>query len=193
MPVTPVPGLPPSAEELIALVARGDERAFATLYDQGAARVFGLVRRVLVDSAQAEEVTQEVWLQVWQSATRFDAGKGKAMSWILTLAHRRAVDRVRSAQSSTARERTALFENVLNRPFDEVAEAVEATAESRRVRHCVSTLTELQRQSVELAYYQGLTYREIGLRLDVALPTIKTRMRDGMIRLRDCLTVTSGA
>lgn len=120
---------PLPAEELMALVATGDRLAFAALYDDGAEAVFGMIRRILRDRAHANEVAQEVWLQVWQTASRFDAAKGAAMAWITTLAHRRAVDRVRSIQASRNREHNALFESVLNRPFDEVVETVEASAE----------------------------------------------------------------
>jgi RNA polymerase sigma-70 factor (ECF subfamily) len=154
--------------------------------------VFGLVRRVLVDAAQAEEVAQEVWLQVWQNATRFDRAKGSAMTWMLTLAHRRAVDRVRSVQAATAREENASFESAGDRPFDHVADSAVSKSEQRDVRRCLGRLTELQRQSVIMAYYDGNTYQQVGEKLDIPLGTVKTRMRDGLIRLRDCLKITEG-
>lgn len=182
--------MPPPAEELMTRVANGDEQAFAALYNHGAGPVFGMISRILADRPHAEEVTQEVWLQVWQTAARYDASKASVMSWIMTLAHRRAVDRVRSVQSSRNRERSALFESVLNRPFDEVTESAEAAEECRRVRRSLFALTELQRQALLMAYYQGHTYQEIGQALHVALPTIKSRIRDGLMRLRDCLEVT---
>src|SRR5690348_4975653 len=139
-------------EAVVRQVARGDESAFERLYDEVSSSVFGLIRRVLRDPAQAEEVTQEVFVEVWRTATRFDAQKGAARSWILMLAHRRAVDRVRSAQASSDREDTvAAREHV--RVFDEVAEAVELRLEQQQVRHCLDTLTELQRESVTLAFY----------------------------------------
>jgi RNA polymerase sigma-70 factor (ECF subfamily) len=165
-------------------VARGDQTAFATVYDGVAAPVFGLVSRVVRDPAQSEEVTQEVMLDVWRTASRFDPHRGSALAWLMTLAHRRAVDRVRSGQAAAARElRLAAVET----SYDVVVEEVESRLEAQRVRRCLDSLTELQRESVTLAYYGGYTYREVAGLLGVAVGTVKTRMRDGLIRLRDCL------
>jgi len=169
---------------LLALVARGDEAAFAGLYDRFGTLVFGLVRRVVKDPAQAEEVTQEVLLDVWRTAARFDPHQGSARSWLMTLAHRRAVDRVRSAQASADRESRVA---VATADYDVVVEEVEARLDAQRVRRCLDALTELQREAVTLAYYGGYTYREVAALLGVAVGTVKTRMRDGLIRLRDCL------
>jgi RNA polymerase sigma-70 factor, ECF subfamily len=169
---------------LLAKVARGDQDAFAAVYDQIGALVLGLARRIIKDPAQSEEVTQEVLLEVWRSASRFDPVQGSARSWLLTMAHRRAVDRVRSAQASTEREARAALATT---DYDVVAEEVEARLEAQRVRRCLDSLTELQRESVTLAYYGGYTYREVASLLGVAVGTIKTRMRDGLIRMRDCL------
>ncbi|PRX46487.1 RNA polymerase sigma-70 factor (ECF subfamily) [Prauserella shujinwangii] len=192
---TASPGAPeaqgvPTSEELLAEVAKGDERAFAQLYDRLAGPVFGLVRRILRDNAQSEEVAQEVLVELWRTATRYSPDKGSALNWAMTLAHRRAVDRVRSARASTERERRATFEANRGRPFDEVSEAVTARWERQQVRRCLSHLTELQRESVLLAYYQGYTYRQVAEVLSAPQGTIKTRLRDGLIRLRDCLGVT---
>jgi RNA polymerase sigma-70 factor, ECF subfamily len=177
------------AEELGALlarVARGDQDAYAAVYDRTAGQVLGVVRAVVRDPAQSEEVTQEVLLDVWRSASRFDAALGSPTAWMMTLAHRRAVDRVRSEQRAAERERrVASFSTA----YDEVAEAVEARLDRERVRRCLGSLTELQRESVTLAYYGGYTYREVAGLLGVAIGTVKTRMRDGLIRLRDCLGV----
>ena len=172
---------------LLALVARGDEVAFARLYDQLAGPVYGLVRRVVRDPAQSEEVAQEVLLEVWRMAARFDPGKGSAATWVLTIAHRRAVDLVRSAVAAAEREQRT---SVPLPPTDEVADAVEARLEQERVRRCLDVLTELQRESITLAYYGGHSYREVAALLGGTLGTIKTRIRDGLIRLRDCLGVT---
>jgi RNA polymerase sigma-70 factor (ECF subfamily) len=176
----------PTPEELIAKVALGDERAFAELYDLMAGRILGMVTRVLRSRVQAEEVTQEVLLEIWRKAARFSAQRGTVASWVLTIAHRRAVDRVRSEQSAADREIRAdrLDER---RPFDEVAEATLATVDRELVRSALAGLTGLQRECVVLAYYEGLTYREVAEVLDTPLGTIKTRIRDGLIRLRDCL------
>ncbi|WP_406289172.1 sigma-70 family RNA polymerase sigma factor [Streptomyces sp. NBC_00209] len=180
----------PDLQELMGQVARGDQDAFAQVYDAVSGPVLGLVRNVLRDPAQSEEVAQEVLVEVWRTASRFQAARGSAMNWVLTLAHRRAVDRVRSAQASAAREHKAAL---LDRTpaFDEVTEQVETRLEREQVRRCMRTLSELQRESVTLAYYRGLTYREVAELLAVPLGTIKTRLRDGLIRMRDCLGVTS--
>jgi RNA polymerase sigma-70 factor (ECF subfamily) len=176
-------------EALLGQVARGDESAFEEVYDHASSAVFGLIRRVLRDPAQAEEVTQEVFVEVWRSATRFDAQKGSARSWILMMAHRRAVDRVRSAQARHDREDSVAAREQV-RVFDEVAEEVELRLEQQQVHRCLGSLTELQRESVTLAFYGGYTYPEVATLLGAPLGTVKTRMRDGLIRLRDCLGVT---
>ncbi|MDJ0343307.1 ECF RNA polymerase sigma factor SigK [Streptomyces sp. H10-C2] len=181
---------PGSLETLLERVSRGDQEAFNSVYTAVAGSVLGLAHRVLRDPAQSEEVAQEVLIEVWRSAARFDSGRGSAMAWIMMLAHRRAVDRVRSAQASANREHRAAVRD--HTPaFDEVAELVERRLEREQVRRCLQALTELQRESVILAYYRGYTYRETADVLGTALGTVKTRLRDGLIRLRDCLGVTS--
>ena len=180
-----------SADDLLRKVARGDEKAFTALYEILAPRVFGLARRVLRDPAQAEEVAQEALVEVWRTAARFDPAKGSATSWVLTITHRRAVDRVRSAQAGADRERRVVAASG-ETPYDDVVEEVTANLEQQQVRRCLKGLTELQREAITLAYYDGFTYREVAEKLDTALPTIKTRMRDGLIRLRDCLGVEVG-
>lgn len=188
--ISGVPSPEPDLQELMVLVARGDQDAFAKVYDAVSGPVLGLVRSVLRDPAQSEEVAQEVLVEVWRTAPRFQSSRGSAMNWVLTLAHHRAVDRVRSAEASAAREHKAAL---LDRTpaFDEVSEQVETRLEREQVRRCLRTLSELQRQSVTLAYYRGLTYREVAELLTVPLGTIKTRLRDGLIRLRDCLGVSA--
>jgi RNA polymerase sigma-70 factor (ECF subfamily) len=180
----------PTVEQLLAAVAVGDDAGFEALYDRTSSRVFGLVRRVLRDVAQAEEVTQEVYLEVWRSAPAFDASRGRGETWILTIAHRRAVDRVRAAQSSTDRELRAARRDV-ERDFDVVSETVEAHLDVEEVRAALGTLSELQRQAVQLAYYGGYTHSEVAALLGVPLGTVKTRIRDGLIRLRDVMGVTA--
>lgn len=178
------------ATELLQRVATGDQRAFADLYDLIAPRMLGLVRHVLKDHAQSEEVVQEVLLEVWQTATRFDPNKGKAVTWMLTMAHRRAIDRVRSAQSSRDRD-TKIGIRDLDRGFDNVSESVEIRIEHERVEKALSRLTDLQRQAVELAYYGGYSHSEVADMLSVPIGTVKTRLRDGMMRLRAELGVAS--
>ena len=169
---------------LLLRVATGDQRAFSELYDIIAPRMLGLVRHVLKDHAQSEEVVQEVLLEVWQTAPRFDPNKGKAVTWMLTMAHRRAIDRVRSAQSSRDRD-TRVGIRDLDREFDSVAESVEIRVEHDRVERALSRLTELQRQAVELAYYGGYSHSEVATMLNIPMGTVKTRLRDGMMRLRE--------
>ena len=178
-----------SDADLLALTAGGDTAAFSTLYDRVTPWVFGLVRRILRNPAQSEEVTQEVMIDVWRTATRYDASRGSVHSWILTIAHRRAVDRVRSEQA--AADRTEMVgARSAEVDFDQVADTVTTRLEVEQVRRCLDALTELQRESIELAYYNGYTYPEVAQRLGAKLPTIKARMRDGLIRLRDCLGTT---
>ncbi|WP_052390119.1 ECF RNA polymerase sigma factor SigK [Streptomyces sp. NRRL B-24484] len=171
---------------LLPRIAHGDERAFGTLYEAVAGPVLGLARRVLRDRAQAEEVAQEVLLEVWRTAARYRPERGEVLTWVLTITHRRAVDRVRSAQASADRDRRVA---AASRPpvYDEVAEAVERRIDRDRVRRCLGALTELQRQSLALAYYGGYSQSQIAAILGAPLGTVKTRMRDGLIRMRNGL------
>jgi RNA polymerase sigma-70 factor, ECF subfamily len=184
-------GVPNREGELLARVARGETDAFSELYDVLVPRVFGLVRRVLRNPAQSEEVTQEVMLEIWRSAGRYDRSRGSVGAWVLTMAHRRAIDRVRSEQAAADREQAVVAASATV-DFDEVSETVAGNIESEQVRRCLSALTELQRQSITMAYYAGYTYREVAQLLNANLATIKARMRDGLIRLRDCLGVAAG-
>ncbi|MGQ0624568.1 MAG: sigma-70 family RNA polymerase sigma factor [Sporichthyaceae bacterium] len=177
-----------SCEDLLVAVARGDERAFEALFTRVSPSVYGLVRRVLRDPAQSEEVAQEVLLGVWKSASRFDPAQGSAMAWIMTMAHRRAVDRVRSEQSASDRLVKVGIRD-LEPDYDSVLESVETGLDRDAVRGCLATLTPVQREAITLAYYGGRSYREVAEYLGQPLGTVKTRMRDGLIRLRDCLGV----
>ena len=187
------PASPPGGdplEGLLALVAGGDEPAFAELYRRVAPAVFGLVTKVVRNPAQAEEVTQEVFVELWRTAPRFDPARGTARSWIMTCAHRRAVDRVRSAERAARRDDLAGRRDQ-GRPYDEVVEQVETSLEREHVRRSLGVLTDLQREAVVLAYYGGYTHREIAELLGVPSGTVKTRLRDGLIRLRDHLGVSA--
>lgn len=170
-------------------VATGDEAAFASLYDATARRVYGLVLRVLRSPSQSEEVTQEIYLEVWRHAGKYDPDRGSPLGWLMTLAHRRAVDRVRSSQAATVRDESyeARTREV---HFDTTAEAATAQLEAHRVRQALERISEVQREAVSLAYLHGYTHREVAARLDLPLGTAKTRIRDGLIRLRDQLGVT---
>lgn len=173
---------------LLERSARGDESAFARLYDATAARVYGLVLRVVRDPAQAEEVTQEAYLEIWRTSARFDSNRGTAMAWLLTIGHRRAVDRVRSAEASTRRDTTYHFQ-AQSVDHDATDEAATASLEATRVRTALAGLTDVQRQALELAYFGGYTHTEVATLLGLPVGTAKTRIRDGLIRLRDALGV----
>ncbi|MGY2701032.1 MULTISPECIES: ECF RNA polymerase sigma factor SigK [unclassified Nocardioides] len=189
----PSPEDGPPAPDLVDLLrssGRGDERAFALLYDATASRVFGLALRVVRDRAQAEEVTQESFLEIWRTAGRYDPDRGSPLSWLLTITHRKSVDRVRSAESASRRDTTYQHHN---QPVDHdsTAEAAQASLEARRVRGALAHLTEVQREAVSLAYLGGYTHTEVATMLDLPVGTAKTRIRDGLIRLRDALGVGS--
>lgn len=175
-------------DALLRRVAHGDNAAFAAFYDQTRTRVYGLVVRVLRDTGYSEETTQEIYLEVWRSAAEFDSTKGSALAWLLTMTHRRAIDRVRSEQAGAQRESRYGVAN-LDPASDVVADSAIAGDERRRVAQCLEGLTETQRQCIELAYYGGLTYAEVSQRLAANLSTIKSRMRDALRGLRNCLDV----
>ena len=175
--------------ELHTRVARGEEGAFGTVYDEMATSVYGLARRVIRDPARAEEISPEVFMQVWQTAVRFEPSRGSAKGWILTLAHRPAVDAVRHDQAATNREKRYDWSG--GPDYNHVEEEVTVTLEHEQVCKCMDRLTELQREAVQLAYYQGYTYAEVATTLDANPATVKTRMRDGLVRLRDCMGVVA--
>ncbi len=181
---------PASKEELLSRVAKGDQAAFGELYDQTAPRVLGLVKRLLVDHSQSEEVTQEIFLEIWQTASRYEPGRGGALTWIMTMAHRRAVDRIRASQAGRDRDSRIGIRD-LEVEYDHVAETVEVRIEHERVEKAMTRLTQLQRQAVTLAYFGGYSHSEVADMLHVPLGTVKTRLRDGMIRLRDEMGVAS--
>jgi RNA polymerase sigma-70 factor (ECF subfamily) len=174
----------PDVDLLVGRVARGDASAFEALYDALSAPVYGLARRVVRDPARAEDVTQEVFLDVWRKAPRFDSEIGKAKTWVMTIAHRRSVDAVRRSEAQKRQDHHGAPDEVSH---DEPADLVITAEEHGAVRDCLETLTDLQLESVRLAYFNGYTYNEVATLLGKPLPTIKTRMRDGLIRLRDCL------
>lgn len=174
---------------LLARIAGGDQAAFAQFYQLTSRRVFGMARRVLIDPELSEDTTQEVFLQVWQNAGKFNPDMGSPLSWLMTISHRRAVDKVRSSQSATDREARygASSQEV---DHDSVSDEVDTRLEAEAVVRCLETLTDTQQESVRLAYYGGLTYREVAEKLNAAVPTIKSRIRDGLIRLKTCLGVS---
>ncbi|MCE7481719.1 MULTISPECIES: ECF RNA polymerase sigma factor SigK [Microbacterium] len=178
------------AADLLVRVADGDQRAFSDLYDLLSSRVFGLILRVLVNRSQSEEVLQEVFLEVWQSAGRFAPNKGQGRTWVLTIAHRRAVDRVRASQSSTDRDVRVGIRD-LGVSHDSVAEQVELSIEGGKVVAALATLPDPQREALVLSYYGGYSQSEIAVLIGAPLGTIKTRMRDGLSRLRSEMGVNA--
>jgi RNA polymerase sigma-70 factor (ECF subfamily) len=179
---------PANHNEILVRVAEGDQTAFSELYDLIAPRVLGLIHRLLRDHAQSEEVAQEVFLEIWQTAPRFDPAKGAAHTWVMTMAHRRAVDRIRASQASRTRDLRIGIRDFAPTAND-VAETAQILVEHERVEKAMLSLTQLQRQAVSLAYYGGYSHREVADLLSVPIGTVKTRLRDGMIRLRDELDV----
>lgn len=189
-PETALTALPPGSQamphslaQLLRASALSDETAFAELYDATAARVFGLLLRIIRNEAIAEEVTQEVYLQVWQTAARYDEAKGSALSWLMTLAHRRAVDRIRSTEARSRRE-TAYYQDAPMIEHDVTVTAAEASMDAKRVRVALESLSPVQRRVLELAYFEGRTHIEIAQITGAPLGTTKTRIRDGLILLR---------
>jgi len=178
----------PDLADLLKSCGRGDEAAFARLYDATSSRVVGLAVRVVRDPAQAEEVAQEAFLEIWRASGRFDPAKGSPLGWLLTIVHRKAVDRVRSAEASSRRDLTYHHQN---QPVehDATAEAAHASLEARRVRGALLSLTPVQREALELAYFGGYTHTEVATMLELPVGTAKTRIRDGLIRLRDTMGV----
>lgn len=182
------PARKPSCEELLARVARGDRQAFSALYDEVAPAVYGVASRVLRDRSQSEEVAQEVMVEIWRTAGRFSVDRGSARTWCSTIAHRRSVDRVRSEEAARRRDDRAGRLD-LDGALGVEGEVIDLL-ERERVGQALDRLTELQRQAVELAFYEGRTHHEVAALLDVPLGTVKTRIRDGLIRLRDTMEVT---
>lgn len=180
---------------LLELSATGDPDAFARLYDLLSPRVYGLALRILRDPGYAEETTQEVFLQVWKQAADYRPTLGSVQSWVLTITHRRAVDRVRSETSATRRDEADAAASAAagtgagysGDVGEQVTEQLSRDDEAADIRRCLGTLTDTQRQSIEMAYFAGLTYRQVADRIGSALPTVKSRIRDGLRRLKSCL------
>ena len=167
-------------------IAAGDERAFAELYDDLVPAVHGVALRVLRDHAQAEEVTQETFVELWRQADRYEPARGGVRGLVVTMAHRRAVDRVRSEQSRRDRQRRTAI-RATDATDGGPPEAALRELDRAHARHALRQLTAVQREALELAYFDGLTHVQIATQLDVALGTVKTRIRDGLIRLRDLM------
>lgn len=174
--------------DLVSRAARGHESAFAELYDLTSSRIYGLVVRVLRSPDHAAEVTQEVYVEMWRKAAHFDPARGSVMAWMTTMAHRRAVDRVRTVSSDTARD-DRYGRRHSDPEVDHVWDSVEQRLDVDRVRKGLSSLTEIQREALSLAYFGGYTQSQVATLLDLPVGTVKTRIRDGLIGLRDALGV----
>ena len=171
---------------LLNAIARQDEQALASLYDRYRLILFGLLMRILRSREEAEDVLQEVFLQVWRRASDFDPQRGRPFTWLVTLARSRAIDRLRQLGS---RERVA--SSVIEFAGEGMVDAAENTFRSEQRQLVAAALTELseeQRRALTLAYFEGLTQAEIAERLRSPLGTVKTRMRTGMIKLRELLS-----
>jgi RNA polymerase sigma-70 factor (ECF subfamily) len=175
---------------LLEKVAEGNKAAFSALYSKTSGKVHGLVVKILRDPAQSEEVTQEIFLEVWQIAAQYTPSKGSAVSWLMTIAHRRTVDRIRASEASRQRDTKIGIRDYVS-TYDNVVDTVDMHVEHEKVQKAMNRLTDLQKQTVVLAYYGGYSYKEIAENLSVPVGTVKTRLRDGMIRLRDELGVVA--
>jgi RNA polymerase sigma-70 factor, ECF subfamily len=178
------------ADELMQRVAQGDKAAFAQFYDDTSTLVYSVVRRVLRDPSQSEEVTQDIYLEAWRTAARYEAATASATTWIVTMAHRRAIDRVRSSQASRDRDFKVGVRDLAHE-FDHVSEEVEIRSDFARAKEALAALTALQREIVSLVYFDGYTQSELAERMQIPLSTIKTRLRDGLIRMRAEMTATA--
>ncbi|WP_439031345.1 sigma-70 family RNA polymerase sigma factor [Gordonia terrae] len=174
--------------ELVASVAAQDRAAFTRLYDLTSSRIYGLAVRVVRDRQYAEEIVQEAYLQYWVHAGDYDPARGSVITWMMTIAHRRAVDRVRTEGMQTERiseygVRNAEPEVPSNIPLEVVVQA----AQRNTLHTCLGQLTDLQRGSIEMSYFAGLSYPEVAQRTATPLPTTKSRIRDGLRRLKTCM------
>ncbi|MBX5478621.1 MAG: sigma-70 family RNA polymerase sigma factor [Pyrinomonas methylaliphatogenes] len=174
-----------SDAELVRAIAQGDERALAAFYDRYASILFGLLLRILNDRSEAEDVLQEVFLQVWQEAERFDGARGRPFTWLVTIARSRAIDRVRARNSRDRKEMQASRSSWSE--TDEITQQLSRTEEREIVRRALAEIPEEQRDVLLLAYFEGLSQSEIATRTGAPLGTIKTRMRAGLRRLREIL------
>lgn len=176
--------------DLLRAVARGEESALAALYDRYRVILFSLILRILNDRSEAEDVLQEVFLQVWRRARDFDETRGRPFTWLVTIARSRALDRLRLVGS-----RTRLANEVQAQPMETAGDAAADALKSEQgalVREALRELPEEQKRPLLLAYFEGLTQTEISARLGEPLGTVKTRMRSGLMKLRERLRPNAG-
>jgi len=173
--------------ELIGRTAQGDEAALGTLYDKTGSYVYGLAFRVLNDSTMAEEVTMDVYMQVWKQAGKFDQGRGNPMLWLTVLTRSRAIDRLRVGKKDReAREPLEEISDERDAEHDPEQRSV-YSEQGRIVRQALISLPSEQRIIIELAYFEGLSQSEIAIQIGEPLGTVKTRIRLGMVKLRNLL------
>lgn len=171
---------------LLDRIGAGDADALTDFYHATSPRVHGLARRLIINPEMSSEVTQDVFLMVWKQAYRYDSASGSPLAWLMTITHRRAVDKIR-AESRSVRRELVWGLKTYQTDYDEVAETVADRLEAQHLTQCLGSLTNLQHESINLAYYAGLTYREVAEKLGVPVPTVKSRIRDGLTQLRSCL------
>ncbi len=182
----------PELAGLIKRSAGGDQAALAALYDATNRMVYGLAVRILGDPADAEEVTLDVYTQAWRQAARYDAERGDAVTWLLTLTHSRAIDRLRSRSGPRRREQALEESAEFVDASDDPETASTASQRAAFVREAIATLSDEQREVIELAYFEGLTHVEIAERIGQPLGTAKSRIRLGMAKLRKVLAPREG-
>jgi RNA polymerase sigma-70 factor (ECF subfamily) len=173
----------PDFDTLLHAAAGGDRRAFATLYETAWTRIFDTVRRVVIDPSQSEEVTQEVFLETWRKAPRFDPNRGTAAGWMSALARRRAIDRVRTSQADRDRDDRVAHRD-LDVPYDIVGETAEIRIEHARAAVLLAELGPQYRAVVELVVRDGPTHREASAELDIPIGTVKSRLHTALKQLR---------
>jgi RNA polymerase sigma-70 factor (ECF subfamily) len=174
-------------DHLAVAISARDQAAMATLYDALAPRAFGIAYRILGDRGAAEDALQDAFLTVWRQAEQIDRARGKLVSYVLTIVHHRAVDIARRKQGIEAR-RASVDPADLHLLTDDASTAILSDVDATAIRSCLKRLSREQREAIEMAYFQGLTYPEIAVRLDTPLGTIKSRMRLGLARMRQELT-----
>jgi len=180
---------PDDLDRLLGAVARGEHGAFDLVYGQLRGPIRSQVRAVLRDPALSDEVTQDVLLELWRTAVRYDPVKGSATAWALTIARRRAVDRVRRTAAATARDQQAAQPAA---DWDQTHQTVADTLDRERLLSCLAQLSDLQREAIALTFYGGRTHNEAAEILGAPLGTVKARIRDALIKLRDQMLTDGG-